>query len=243
MSVAHIPEHYSIGSTGITKTKHPEVLGRYSLMATSHQNVTSIIYKQDNGSFYLLNNTRGLVVGNESMSVLRTGNHKKDTYVESYRMGMVYKHLWHVRIGDTWIYDDRLEITVSGSEWHVNWTFMYNETSLFRLRVGRVELDWYVQQRLRGWCQESHQTNNIRWWGMQFGGQESGVLAPGALQWPSLPLEHCCLDHDMSRPGDPAIGACCCCLCLQEKSSPRWNSIEDISNWQHVLMTIAELME
>ena len=59
LSVAHIPEHYTIRSTGITKTKHPEVLGRYSLMATSHQNVTSIIYKQDNGSFYLLNNTGG----------------------------------------------------------------------------------------------------------------------------------------------------------------------------------------
>ena len=84
-------------------------------MATSHQNVASIIYKQDNGSFYLLNNTRGLVVGNESMKVLKT-DHQKDFYVETYRMGMVYKHLWHVRIGDTWIYDDRLEITVSGSE-------------------------------------------------------------------------------------------------------------------------------
>ena len=116
VSVAHIPEHYTINSNGITQRKLPEVLGRYSLLATSHQNVASIIYKQDNGSFYLLNNTRGLVVGNESMRVLGTG-HKKDTYVESYRMGMVYKHLWHVRIGDTWIYDDRLEITVSRSEW------------------------------------------------------------------------------------------------------------------------------
>ena len=115
MSVAHIPEHYSIGSTGITKTKYPEVLGRYSLMATSHQNVTSIIYKQDNGSFYLLNNTEGLVVGNESMSLIRNGLIEQSSFFKI--SGFVNKFFWQVRVGDRWIYDDRLHIAIAKSKW------------------------------------------------------------------------------------------------------------------------------
>ena len=110
VSVANIPEHYTINSNGITQRKLPEVLGRYSLMATSHQNVTSIIYKQDNGSFYLLNNTRGLVVGNESMSLIRNMLIEQSSYFKF--SGFVNKFFWQVRVGNQWIYDDRLHIAI-----------------------------------------------------------------------------------------------------------------------------------
>ena len=109
VSVAHIPEHYTINSNGITQRKLPEVLGRYSLLATSHQNVTSIIYKQDNGSFYLLNNTEGLVVGNESMSLLL------NTIETAFSMGFINKFSWRLRVGDRWLFDDRLHIDIEVS--------------------------------------------------------------------------------------------------------------------------------
>ena len=110
VSVAHIPEHYTINSNGITQRKLPEVLGRYSLLATSHQNVTSIIYKQDNGSFYLLNNTEGLVVGNESMSLLL------NTIETAFSMGFINKFSWRLRVGDRWLFDDRLHIAIATSK-------------------------------------------------------------------------------------------------------------------------------
>ena len=83
-------------------------------MATSHQNVTSIIYKQDNGSFYLLNNTRGLVVGNESMSLIRNMLIEQSSYFKI--SGFVNKFFWQVRVGDRWIYDDRLHIAIAKSK-------------------------------------------------------------------------------------------------------------------------------
>ena len=87
-------------------------MGRYSLMATSHQNVTSIIYKQDNGSFYLLNNTKGLVVGNESMSLL-SNTFETDG---AFSMGFINKFSWRLRVGDRWLYDDRLHIAIATSK-------------------------------------------------------------------------------------------------------------------------------
>ena len=84
-------------------------------MATSHQNVTSIIYKQDNGSFYLLNNTKGVVVGNESMSLIRNGLIEQSaSYFKI--SGFVNKFFWQVRVGNQWIYDDRLHIAIAKSK-------------------------------------------------------------------------------------------------------------------------------
>ena len=103
-------EDYVISSSGLTKTRHPDMLGRYSIIALDRN---QRIYKQDNNTFYLIYMDNAWLVGDEAGIILRrpmsSWNHT------------IPDEGWSYRVGNVWTFDHSVKVDAikSKSDVHV----------------------------------------------------------------------------------------------------------------------------
>ena len=107
-------EDYVISSTGLTKTRHPDMLGRYSIIAL---NKNQRIYKQDNSTFYLIYMDNAWLVGDEAGTILRRPMSSWNQTVPD--------EGWSYRVGNVWTFDHSVKVDAikskSGVHVSIHW--------------------------------------------------------------------------------------------------------------------------
>ena len=112
---------------------------------------------------------------------------------------------------------------------------------MFRLWVGRVDQCRQLQQAMWRRLQKSSQADNLRWCWMWSWWWWPRVLEDGALQWPSVRVNHRGLgSYAYSHPGC----SWCCCVFLQKRilQNPEGYSSTNLSQYLpgSVLLQIEE---
>ena len=117
-------QDYVISSSGITRTRHPDMLGRYSIIALDRNRR---IYKQDDAKFYLMYMDNAWLVGDEAGTILRrpmsSWNHT------------VPDEGWSYRVGNVWTFDHSVKVDAIKSKSGVHVSIHWKMLTFILLRL------------------------------------------------------------------------------------------------------------
>ena len=117
-------QDYVISSSGITRTRHPDMLGRYSIIAL---NRNQRIYKQDDAKFYLMYMDNAWLVGDEAGTILKRP-------MSSWNQ-TVPEEGWSYKVGNVWTFDHSVKVDAikskSGVHVSIHWEML--SCIMFRL--------------------------------------------------------------------------------------------------------------